>query len=214
MLSWLDALNLIQVFNNYLVLAFIVSTGIRIRMYRAIVGLVVASPSRWPKLLELVNKHRTIFLGWPILLATGLAFTLMLANSLAICLIWKTANLSIAELWGHWLSGAAVILSGGMMLLLDCWTIFRVGNFDRAAVEADLDRAESWLKSWMSPTLRFITFGFINPRKIVGTEVQRVLVDANWILIGGMRRMSLRTGMQLAFGLSLWLSWAFVIRGG
>jgi hypothetical protein len=56
--------------------------------------------------------------------------------------------------------------------------------------------------------------GFVNPRKIVGREVQRVLVDANWILIGGMRRTSLRIVMQLAFGLSLWLTWAFALRGG
>jgi len=64
----------------------------------------------------------------------------------------------------------------------------------------------------MSPALSFVTFGFINPRKIVGAEVQRLLVDANWVVIGGMRRTSLRIGMQLAFGLSLWLSRAMVLR--
>jgi hypothetical protein len=47
----------------------------------------------------------------------------------------------------------------------------------------------------------------------VGAEVQKMLVDANWIVIGGMWRTSLRIGMQLAFGLSLWLTWAFGLRG-
>ena len=103
----------------------------------------------------------------------------------------------------------AVTLSGGLMLFLDCLTIFQMEHFDRAALEADLDKAESWLKSWKAPALRIVTFGFINPRKIVGAEVERLLVDANWVVIGGMWRMSLQIGMQLAFGLSLWLTWAF-----
>jgi hypothetical protein len=211
-LIWLDTLNLIDVFNYYLVLAFLVSTGMRIRSYRAIVGVVFASPSRWPKLLALVKKHRTIFLGWPMLLATGLAFALMLSNSLAMRLVWASAKVTFEELWGRWFPLVAVILSGGLMLLLDCWAMFSVGHFDRTALEQDLDKAESWLKSWMSPALRMLTFGFINPRKIVGAEVHRMLVDANWIVIGGMWRMSLRMGMRLAFGLSLWLTWAFALR--
>jgi hypothetical protein len=176
LLTWFDTLNLIDVFNYYLVLAFFVSTGIRIRTYRAIVGLVFASPSRWPKLLQLVKKHRTIFLGWPMLLSIGSAFALMLGNSLAIRLVWASAKVTFEELWGRWLPLAAVILSGGLMLLLDCRAIFSVG-----------------------PALRMVTFGFVNPRKIVGAEVQRVLVDANWIVIGGMWPTSLRIGMQLGF---------------
>jgi hypothetical protein len=211
-LTWFDTLNLIDVFNYYLILAFLVSTGMRIRSYRAILGLVFASPSRWPKLLALVKTHRTILLGWPMLLAIGLAFTLMLSNSLAIRLVWAPAKVTFEELWGRWLPLVAVTLSGGLMLLLDCRAIFSVGRFDRIALEQDLDKAESWLKSWMAPALRMITFGFVNPRKIVGAEVQRVLVDANWIVIGGMWRTSLRSGMQLAFGLSLWLTWAFALR--
>src|SRR5436309_2598940 len=102
-LIWLDTLNLIHVFNYYLILAFLVSTGIRIRTYRAILGLVFACPGRWPKLLELVKKHRTLLLGWPMLLAIGLAFMLMLSNSLAIRFVWASAKVSFEDLWGRWL---------------------------------------------------------------------------------------------------------------
>ena len=212
LLVWLDTLNLLDVFNYYLILAFLVSTAIRIRMYRAIVGLVMASSGRWPKLLVLAKTHWTIFVGWPMLLTIGLAFALMLSNSLAINLVWSSANVTFEELWGRWLPLLAIVLLGALMLYLDCQAIFRVGRFDRTALETDLDKAESWLKSWMAPALRMVTFGFVNPRKIVGAEVQRVLVDANWVVIGGMRRTSMRIGMQLAFGLSLWLTWALALR--
>lgn len=211
-LAWLDTLNLLDVFNYYLILAFLVSTGIHIRTYQAILGFVFACPSRWPKLLELVKKHRTIFLGWPMLLAVGLAFALMLSNSLAIRFVWVPAKVTFEDLRGLWLPLAAVILSGGLMFILDWKAIFSVGHFDRSALERDLDKAESWLKSWLAPALRMVTFGFVNPRKIVGAEVQRLLVEANWIMIGGMWRSSLRIGAQIAFGLSLWLTWAFALR--
>jgi hypothetical protein len=211
-LTWLNTVNLIDVFSYYLVLVFLVGTGMRIRSYRAILGLVLASPSRWPKLLALVRKHRTVFLGWPMFLASGLTLVLILSNSLATRLVWASASVNFGELWKHWPALVAVVVTGGLMLFLDCRASSRSGQFDRAALEQDLDKAESWLHSWMSPALSFVTFGFINPRKIVGAEVQRLLVDANWVVIGGMRRTSLRIGMQLAFGLSLWLSRAMVLR--
>lgn len=212
-LTWLDTLNLIDVFNYYLILAFLVSTGIRIRTYLAIFGLVIACPGRWPKLLVLVKKHRTLFLGWPMLLAVGLAFTLMLSNSLAIHLVWVSARVTFEELRERWLPLGIGILSGGLMLFLDCQGISRARHFNRTALEETLDNAESWLKSWMAPALRIMTFGFVHPRKIVGEEVQRALVNTNWIVIGGMRHTSLRIGVQLVFGLSLWLTWAFALRG-
>jgi hypothetical protein len=212
-LTWFDALNLLDVFNYYLILGLLVSTGLRIRSYRAILGFIYGFRNRWPKLWELAKKHRSVFSGWPTLLVIGLAFTLLLSNSVAIRFMWVQAKVSVDELSGHWLAFVVVILSGGLMLFLDCKAIFSAGNFDRAALEVDLDKAESWLKSWMAPAVRLVTLGFINPRKIVGVEVEKALVEANWIMMGGMRRTSLRVGMQLAFGLSLWLTWAFALRG-
>src|SRR5947209_4131016 len=119
-LTWFDTLNLIDAFNYYLILCFLVSTGIRIRSYRAILGLIFASRNRWPKLMELAKKHRTIFLSWPTLLVIGLAFGLMLGNPLAIRLVWVQAKVGFEELSGRWLPFAAVIASGTLMLVLDC----------------------------------------------------------------------------------------------
>jgi hypothetical protein len=54
-----------------------------------------------------------------------------------------------------------------------------------------------------------VAFVFVNPRKIVGVEAQKALVEAQWIVIGEMCRLPLRNGMQLALDLFLSLSWAF-----
>jgi hypothetical protein len=102
-LSWFGTLNLIEVLNYYLILGFLVSAGIRFRSYRAVLGMIVGSRNRWPKLLVLANKHRTIFLGWPTLLVVALTFALMLGNSLAIHFVWVQAKVTFAELGGHWL---------------------------------------------------------------------------------------------------------------
>jgi hypothetical protein len=206
--TWFDTLNLLDAFNYYLILAFIVSVGINLRNYRTILGLILASSNRWPKLLELVKKHRTIFLGWPTLLVIGIAFALMVCNSLAIHYLWVQAEVTCAELWGHWLAFLAVLVLGGLMLFLDISAMFRGAALDRPALEKALDQAESWLKSWMAPAIAVLTLGFVNPRKIVGAEVQKLLVKANWIMIGGMGRASRCIAVRLAFGLSLWLTWA------
>jgi len=211
--AWVDTLNLIDVLSGYLVLCFVVSTGIRIRTYRAVMGMIFACPKRWPKLLALAKTHGSIFLGWPMLLMIGLTFTVMLSNGLARFLVLDQAEVTFEDLRGHWWPFGVVVLSGGLMLFLDGRAIFGAGRFDRPAVEKDMDRAESWLQSWMAPTLRVVTFGFLNPRKIVGAEVHRMLVAANWSMIGGMRRSSLRVAAQFGFVLSLWLTWAFALRG-
>jgi hypothetical protein len=112
LIAWLDTLNLLVVFNYYLIVGFIASMAANVRRYRAILGLLWGFPSRWPKLLELVRKHRTIFFGWPTLPAIGLAFLLMLSNSLAIRLIWTQARVTFEQLWGLWLPLGAVLLAG------------------------------------------------------------------------------------------------------
>jgi len=206
--TWLATLNLLDVFNYYLILGFLASTAINFRRYQAMLGIMYRFPSRWPTLLVLMNKHRTIFFGWPTLLAIGLAFGLMLSNSLAIHLIWVHARLTFEQLEVHWLALAGVVLAGALMLFLDGRALWNAGRFDRSALEVNLDKAESWLKSWVAPAIRILTFGFVHPRKIVGVEVQRALAEANWTMIGGMRRLSFRTGVQFCVGLLLWLTWA------
>jgi hypothetical protein len=209
----LRTLNLIDVLNYYLILAFVVSTVIRIRNYRAILGVIFTFSNRWPKLMVLAKKHRIVFLRWPTLLPIGLTLALMLGNTLASYFVWSQAKVTFDDLWWHWLALLAVTISGGLMVFLDCKAIFSFGRFDRAALEEKLDKAEHWLQSWHAPVLRFVTLGLINPRKIVNEQVLEALVKANLIVNGQMWRWSLQIGMRVAFGLALWITWDLALSG-
>jgi hypothetical protein len=214
-MSWLNslsALNLIDVFNYYLILALVVGTGLRIRSYRAILGVIFTFSERWPKLLVLAKQHRVIFLRWPTLLPIGLTVALMLGNTLASHFVWSEAKVALDDLWTRGVALLAITNSGALMVFLDFKAIFGSGHFDREALEENLDKAEHWLQSWHAPALRFLTLGLINPRKIVNTQVLEALVKASLVVNGQMGRWSLQIGMRAAFGLALWMTWAVALR--
>ena len=209
-MSWFGrccTFNLLEVFNYYLIIAFAVSTVIRLGNYRAILGVIFRFSHRWPKLLGLAKQHRVVFLRWPTLLPIGVTLALMLGNSIAFYFVWSQARVTVGDLWFHWLALLSAMISGGLMVFLDCRAIFRFGVFDRAALEKDLDKAEYWLQSWKGPALRFVTFGLINPRKIVNDQVLDGLVKASLIVNGQMWTWALQIVLRLTFGLVLWMTW-------
>src|SRR5438094_874254 len=147
-MSWLAAIDLIDALNWYLVLTFLVGTVLRVRNYRAIVGMVYRSSERWPKLRALVGTHQAIFLRWPTVLPALLALALVVVNAWASRFRWVDARVTPGDLWAHPLGLAAVAGTGALMGFLDFRSVFLFGRFDRAAVETELDRAEPWLGSW------------------------------------------------------------------
>jgi hypothetical protein len=215
-MSWLTSLstlNLIDVFTYYLILAFVVGTVVRIRNYRAILGVIFTFSDRWPKLLVLAKRHRIVFVRWPTLLPIGLTLALMLGNAFASHFVWSHAKVSVDDLGSRWLALLAITISGVLMVFLDGKAMFGFGRFDRAALELDLDRAEHWLRSWQAPVLHFLTLGLINPRRIVNEQVLEALINASLIVNGQMWRWSIQIGMRAAFGLALWMTWALALRG-
>ena len=56
--------------------------------------------------------------------------------------------------------------------------------------------------------VRVFTFGFVNPRRLVTVEVRRALIDASRLLNTTLWWVIGQTGLRLAFGLALWLTWA------
>jgi hypothetical protein len=202
-------LNLIHLLDFYLMLAFLVSTYLRFRQYRAIVGLAVAVPGRWPRLFQLVRQHRTIFLTWSTALPGMLALALCLLNTLACRLVWPHAKLTVDQLDGLWLAVPVIAVLGAAMLCVDVYATLNVGAVDRRLLEKYFDQAEYWLRSWVAPVVRVFTLGYVNPRQMVAVEVRTALEAASRLLNSTLWWVSLQVSLRLAFGLSLWLTYAW-----
>lgn len=202
-------LNLLRVFDFYLASTFLISIAMRFRQYEAVVRLVRALPDRWPLLMKLVGRHRNIFLTWATVLPGILALVLTVVNMLACRLIWPHAQLSLHDLGHLWLGAACVGLTGIAMLGVDYYATFTVGQLDRALLEGYFDQAEYWLRSWAAPVVRVFTFGYINPRRMVHEEVRKSLLMASKLLNSTLWWVTVQVGVRIAFGLSLWLTWAF-----
>jgi hypothetical protein len=204
----LDTLNLLNVLEVYLILTFILSIIRRYAYYQALIGFIVALPQRYPKLLELAQQHRTLFLTWPTLVPVVVTFAVMAANSIALNFIWTDASVTPNGLWHFKLALILVVAFALPMLYLDFTAVFASTPFDRAALEKHLDTAEYWLRSWMAPTLKVLTFGYLNPRQMVHDEVRKALAQATLDFNRMMWRWALQVSMRLAFGLTIWLTWA------
>jgi hypothetical protein len=203
------SLNLFHLFNFYLFVALLLSSYMRLRQYEAIVRLVWAVPERWPRLLKLVKQHHAIFMTWTTVLPALLALLLLALNSLALRLIWPHAHLTIHDVSASMAAVVPVGILGFAMFGLDLYATFRVGEVDRALLEGYFDQAEYWLRSWAAPVVRVFTLGRINPRKLVTIEVQKALVAASRLLNSTLWWVIAQVALRIAFGLSLWLTWAF-----
>jgi hypothetical protein len=212
-MAWLANLNLIRLFDFYLALVFLASIVLRVRQYEAIVRLVTAVPGRWPRLFELVKKHRTIFLTRATLLPAVLALLLMGAQILASRFIWPDARLTAGHLVETWPAIPVVALLGAAMIGFDVYATWSVAEVNRTEIEGYLDQAEYWLRSWKAPVVSFFTLGFVNPRRMVAREVEKALRDASHAVNETLWWLAIQAGLRIAFGVSLWLTYAFSAQG-
>jgi hypothetical protein len=208
-MAWLSDLRLIRFFSFYLTLMFLLSTSLRLRQYRAMLGLVRSLPGRYPGLLRLLGQHSRILLTGATVRPLVTVLLLLVTNTLAGQLIWPTADdFTGKDLWGVWPLLPFVLVSAAAMLAFDVYTLTQVGKIDRAELEKYFDQAEYWLGSWKAPVVSFFTLGYVNPRQIVDREVQTALEKATEQLNGALWWVSIQTGLRITFGLSLWVGYA------
>ena len=206
-------LNLILFFDFYLALTFILSVGLRIRQYRAMLGIVTAVPGRWPRLFELIKQHKQVFVTWstlaPLLLALGLWGLQAFASRVLFPEASMPPNgLTVGRLSHYPWAAIVVTLFGIAMLACDVYCTFVVSDVDRIGTEKYLDQAEFWLRSWKAPVVRAFTLGYINPRRMVAAEVRKSLEEAARMLNWNLWWVCYQAGLRILFGLSLWASYA------
>jgi hypothetical protein len=209
-MAGLPDLHLFRLFEFYLSLLFIISTCLRIRQYRVVVGLVRGFSARWPRLFDVVKKHGGVFLTRGTILPLAVSLGLLLLQLLARRLVWPEADaFKFTDLPDVWPAIPIIVLTGVAMAGFDAWATWTVGEIDRGQMEKYFDQAEFWLRSPASRIVRVVTLGFVNPRKMVDVEVRAALVSASGLLNANLWWVSLQAGLRIAFGLSLWISYLF-----
>jgi hypothetical protein len=208
-------LNLIHFLDFYFSFFFLANTFRRFGQYHAVAHLVVTSPGRWPRLLQLIKENTAIFLTWTTILPGLLALVLSVVQLLASRLLWPEAGrppygLTVEVLWAHWPALMVVIPLGLVMFALDVYFIIVVSKLDREEMAKYFDQAEFWLRSRTAHVVRIFTFGYVNPRNMVAVEVRKALHELNRLLHSTFWWLTLQVGLRLAFGLSLWLTWVIV----
>jgi hypothetical protein len=207
--DWVHDLRPIRLFSLYLVFLFCVSTYLRVRQYYSIFSLVSRFGTRWPNLLKLVVEHRGVLMGWETLGPLALMIGLIATNSIACNLIWPSAsNYRADDLLGKLPLALVALVLGTAMLAFDLYTVVNVGSIDEQAVAKHFDLAESWLRGWRAPAVKFMTLGYIDPRSIVSQEVRTALEGATGWLAGTFRWTAAQAALRIAFGLTLWLGFA------
>jgi hypothetical protein len=205
-------LNLINLFGFYLAAMFLLGTMRRLALYRSVGAIMVAAPTRWPRLLKVMKEHRAIFLTWSALRPAALALLLCVIHMIASRLVWPRAHLTAVHLFDSWWAIPVLMLAAAPMLAIDVYFLVRVGRVDSVETAKYLDMAESWLTGWKATAVRVMTFGRIDPRRKVSDEVAKALTAISNLINRNFYWMSLQVGLRVVFGLTLWLTWAMLSR--
>ncbi len=207
------SLNLIHFLDFYFSFFFFAGSIRRFGQYQSIGKLVLTGPGRWPRLLQLVKEHRTIFMTWATVLPALLTLLLSVVQIVASRWLWPEAGqpphgLTLGSLAAHWPALFVVLPIGLTMLAVDIYGLVDVGEVDRPELEKYFDQAEYWLRSSTAHVVRIFTLGYLNPRRMVADEVRKSLVEASRVINIGLWWLAVTLGLRMACGLSLWLTWA------
>ena len=204
-------LNLIHFLDFYFAFMFFVGTLRRLQQYKSIVRLVL-SHNRWPRLVDLIKRHPKMALLWGIRTPALLTLVLMLAQLVASRFVFPEAGeppdgLTLERLWQHGFALVLVVPLGLAMVAYDLRGLLSVWEIDRTAIEKQLDDAEFWLGG-RADLVRIVTFGYMDPRRIVSGELQKALEAVSQMLNESLWWFVTQFVLRIGFGLSLWVTWA------
>lgn len=200
-------LNLIRIFDFYLALMFLISFLRRWDVYLNALRLLIGVRGRWPKLMQRLGEHKSLILNWAFFRPAILALILMVVQLIASRLLWPQAVITLPQLRQEWWLGPIILVPLVPMLAVDLYFIIRVGKFDHDETVKYFDQAEGWL-GWKGPVVRVLTLGYVNPERMVDSEVRKSLAEARTTLTSSLWWVSLQMSLRLAFGLTLWTLWA------
>lgn len=203
-----DTANLIRLFDFYLACMALFSLLRRYAVYRETALLLVAVRGRWPRLLARMKEHRTLLFNWAVFRPLVLAVGLMAIQMTLSRLIWPAATIRPVDLVDPWWQAAVAVAAFLPMLIVDIYFLVSIGRFDRAETVKYLDMAEGWAGTLKAKAVAAVTFGRVNPNRMVEAELQKGLSELGRTVSGSLWWVTLQVGLRTLFGLTVWLLWA------
>jgi hypothetical protein len=204
----IDLMNLLRLFEFYLMSMFVIGTVRRWELYHSLARLGLALVRRYQKLFGRVKDQSRSLLTWALIVPLGITLLLWLTQSILTRLVFPHAELLFSEVMARWWSAVIIGVPVLGMFAVDIYFLFRVGSIDAHETEKYFHQAESWLGTWKAKAVRVATMGYINPQKIVETEVGKALVTGASLIHKTLWWTALQTGLRVTVGLALWLVWA------
>ena len=200
--------NMIRLFGFYLALMFVLSLARRWRIYWDAGQFLFALRGRWPKLVKRLQQHHGVLVTKDVLRPLGLAIGLMVIQFFLSRVVFPEARLTLDEVMHSWWLILLIVVAVIPMVAVDTYFIIRVGQFDRRETEVYLDQAEHWLTSWKTPVLRTVTFGIVNPQRIVDAEVRKGLTLLGETISWSAWWISAQVSCRVFCGSVIWFCWA------
>lgn len=199
--------NLIRLFDFYLAFLFLLGVYRRRSVYWDACRLAFSIVDRRKKLLTVVRTEKRELLTLETLRPVIVAVGLMVIQWLCSRLIWPQAEVPLNSLTVEWWKIVLVVAAFLPMLAVDLFFLIRIGQFDHGETEKYLDQAEQWLGGWKATAVHTLTFGVVNPKAMVQSEVKKGLQELGRTVRASMWWASVQTGLRLVFGVTIWLLW-------
>lgn len=201
-------LNLITLFEWYLLATFLVSLAIRYQLYRSYVELFWSMPDRWPAMYDVIKKHSRSFLNWTMTIPVGIMLAIYLIHMISYRIIWTDADISPLDLFGSWIVWLPVLVLMLAMLYNDFRGLFQLTPVNFTDLQTNLRHGEFALNPKLSKWVRRLTFNKIDPKQIVESRVKDTLQWIRSAFLLQLRYQSFFTVVRIAFGFLLWTAWA------
>jgi len=202
----LEAVNLIRLFDLYLMLMMLISLWRRRRVYTDAVRIGWSTFHKRKKLLGRLGPQVRTLLTRSVVVPFAVVAVLTVVQWVCSRLIWPHAVVPLGEVGGTWWKLLLVVVAALPMLGVDVYFLVRVAKFDHQSTEQYLDYAERWL-GWRGRVVRAATVGVVNPTRIVDVEVKRNLEWIGQTASWAMWWTSVQSTFRVAFGLLVWLLW-------
>jgi hypothetical protein len=204
-------MNLLRLFEFYLMAMFVIGTVRRWEFYHSITKLAMALVRRYQKLFGIVRDQSKALITWSLFVPLGITLLLWLTQSLLTRVIFPGAELLLSTVLETWWKLAVIAIPILGMLAVDVYFLVRVGSIDAKETERYFHQAESWLGTWKARAVRLATFGYVNPNEIVDAEVKKALTAGGELIHKTLWWTAVQTGLRVAVGLALWLDWAWSV---